>query len=138
MEFDRGALKTDLVRDEGMRLHPYRDTAGKLTVGVGRNLDDVGISETEALAMLDTDIDGAAADLDRNLPWLAGKPEPVRRALVNMCFNMGWPRLATFRRMLTALEMNEFDVAAIEALDSRWANQVGDRARRIAALIRGA
>ena len=137
---DRGMLKTDLVRDlvrdEGMRLKPYTDTVGKVTIGVGRNLDDVGISEDEALAMLDADIDRSMADLDRTLPWLFERPEPVRRALVNMCFNLGWPRLSGFRNMLDALEAGDYDRAAAEALDSRWARQVGARAERIAALFR--
>lgn len=137
---DRGMLKTDLVRDlvrdEGMRLKPYTDTVGKVTIGVGRNLDDVGISETEALDMLDADIDRSIEDLERNLPWLFERPEPVQRALVNMCFNLGWPRLSGFRNMLAALEAGDYDRAAAEALDSRWARQVGARAERIAALFR--
>ncbi len=129
-------LVRDLVRDEGMRLKPYTDTVGKVTIGVGRNLDDVGISEAEALAMLDADIDRSMADLDRTLPWLFERPEPVQRALVNMCFNLGWPRLSGFRNMLAALEAGDYDRAAAEALDSRWARQVGARAERIAALFR--
>ena len=129
-------LVRDLVRDEGMRLKPYTDTVGKVTIGVGRNLDDVGISEDEALAMLDADIDRSIADLDRTLPWLFERPEPVQRALVNMCFNLGWPRLSGFRNMLDALEAGDYDRAAAEALDSRWARQVGARAERIAALFR--
>jgi len=133
---DRGMLKTELVRDEGMRLKPYTDTVGKVTIGVGRNLDDVGISETEALDMLDADIDRSIEDLERNLPWLFERPEPVQRALVNMCFNLGWPRLSGFRKMLAALEAGDYDTAAAEALDSRWARQVGARAERIAALFR--
>ena len=133
---DRGMLTTDLVRDEGMRLNPYTDTVGKVTIGVGRNLDDVGISEAEALRMLDADIDRSTAELKRNLPWLFERPEPVQRALVNMCFNLGWPRLSGFRNMLAALEAEDYPRAAAEALDSRWARQVGARAGRIAALIR--
>jgi len=133
---DRGLLKIDLVRDEGMRLHPYRDSVGKWTVGVGRNLDDVGISEAEALAMLDADIDRAVGDLQRNLPWLSGRPEPVQRALANMAFNLGWPRLSGFRNMLAALESGSYGKAAEEALNSLWARQVGPRAERVAALIR--
>lgn len=62
-------LKQDLVRDEGKRLKPYKDTVGKLTIGVGRNLDDVGISESEAMALLDSDIAAVFAELDRHVPW---------------------------------------------------------------------
>ena len=133
---DRGLLKTDLVRDEGMKLLPYTDTVGKVTIGVGRNLDDVGISDTESLALLDADIDRAIEDLRRNVPWIFDRAEPVQRALVNMCFNLGWPRLSGFKKMWAHLELNEYDRAAAEALNSKWARQVGVRARRLADLIR--
>jgi lysozyme len=131
-------LINDLIRDEGMVLKPYTDTVGKVTIGVGRNLDDNGISEDEALIMLRNDIQTAELELHRNLPWLAYKPEQIQRALVNMCFNMGWPRLSGFKKMIAALERDDFETAAAEALNSRWARQVGDRSRRIAKLIREA
>ncbi len=131
-------LIADLELDEGVRRKPYRDTVGKLTVGVGRNLDDVGLSPDEVQLLLDNDIARAVSDLNQNIPWWADRPEGVQRALVNMCFNLGWPRLSSFTRMLAALEFKEFDMAAREALDSKWARQVGARAERIAALIRQA
>lgn len=135
--FDRARLRAELVRDEGLRLRPYRCTAGALTIGVGRNLDDRGISRAEALAMLDADLEAVEGELDRRAPWWRGLPAPARRGLANMAFNLGWPRLAGFRRMLAALEAGEWDRAADEALDSRWAAQVGDRARRVAKLFSG-
>ena len=134
--FDRARLRAELVRDEGLRLRPYRCSAGALTIGVGRNLDDRGITRAEALAMLDADIGAACDDLDRRAPWWRGLPAPARRGLANMAFNLGWPRLSGFRSMLAALEAGDWDRAADEALDSRWAAQVGDRAQRVAALFR--
>ena len=131
-------LRADLVRDEGMRLEPYRDSVGKLTIGVGRNLDDNGITEAEALILLDNDIGRASIDLERNIAFFGELPWPVRRALLNMNFNLGWPRLAGFKKMLAALEAGDFHNAADEALDSKWARQVFARAERIAELIRGA
>lgn len=126
------ALKADLVRDEGLRLKPYRDTVGKLTIGVGRNLDDVGISDAEAGHLLGNDISGVLADLDRALPWWRGLSEARQRALANMCFNLGLTRLQGFKKMLAALEAGDWPAAAREALDSKWARQVGARATRIA------
>lgn len=124
-------LKADLVRDEGLRLKPYRCTAGKLSIGVGRNLDDVGISKAEAMAMLDADLEWVRDDLDRNCPWWRRMPEPAQRALANMLFNLGWSRLSAFRNMLAALQAGDYEAAAEECLDSKWATQVGDRSRRI-------
>ncbi|MCP4536925.1 MAG: glycoside hydrolase family protein, partial [Chloroflexi bacterium] len=117
-------LKADLIRDEGLKLKPYTDTVGKLTIGVGRNLDDVGITEDEADYLLGNDVNWAMDDLDRNVAWWRDLPEGPARALVNMCFNMGWSRLSGFRNMLAALEAGDWQQAATEALDSRWASQV--------------
>ena len=133
---DMTKLKAELIRDEGLRLKPYRCTAGKLTIGVGRNLDDVGLIAEEASYLLENDIGRSAGDLDQNVPWWRSMTDARQRALVNMCFNLGWPRLKGFKNMLAHLQAGDFERAAAEALDSRWARQVGERAARIAALIR--
>ena len=133
---DIARIKDDLRRDEGLRLTPYHCTAGKLTIGVGRNLDDLGITAEEADYLLENDIGRVAMELDHNIPWWRGLPAGAQRALVNMAFNLGWPRLSGFTNMLAALEAGDMATAAAEALNSRWAGQVGERADRIAALIR--
>ena len=131
------ALVEQLLADEGLRLKPYTDTVGALTIGVGRNLDDRGITAAEAKFLLVNDIKIAEEDLTRNAPWWWNLDKPRQEALVNMCFNLGWPRLARFEKMLEALKAKDFDTAATEALDSKWADQVGDRAKRIAEVFRG-
>lgn len=131
------ALKADLRRDEGLRLKPYRDTVGKASIGIGRNLDDVGISEDEADYLLINDIFRAMADLDRAMPWWRDLSEARQRALCNMAFNLGLTRLQGFKKMLAALEAQDWPSAAREALDSKWARQVGDRADRIAEAFAG-
>ncbi|WP_337997330.1 glycoside hydrolase family protein [Oleispirillum naphthae] len=128
-------MKRELVRDEGLRLAPYRCTAGRLTIGVGRNLDDMGITAEEADYLLENDIGRAMADLDRALPWWRGLSEARQRALANMCFNLGVARLMRFEGMLADLEAGDNEGAAREAMDSAWARQVGPRARRIAAML---
>lgn len=131
-------IADDLIRDEGLRLKPYRDTVGKLTIGVGRNLDDVGITETEARVLLDNDIAIAEAGLDGSYPWFATSPEPVRRGLTNMAFQLGVRGLAAFQNMLGALAAQDYAKAALEAENSEWAIQVPARAQRIANLFKGA
>lgn len=131
-------LHADLIRDEGIRLKPYTDSVGKLTIGIGRNLDDRGISLLEAKQLLENDIAAVVEELDNRLGWWKGLSEPRQRALANMAFNMGVPRLLGFEKMLRALEAGDGEKAALEALDSRWARQVGDRAQRIAELLRSA
>lgn len=129
-------LKKDLIRDEGMRLKPYRCTAGKLTIGVGRNLDDVGISEKEALDMLQTDIVRVYDALTKSLAFFPNLSQNQQRALVNMGFNLGVSKLLKFKKMLAELSRGNGEAAAKEALDSKWAGQVGDRATRVAELLR--
>jgi lysozyme len=129
-------LIADLRRDEGLRLKPYRCTAGKLTIGYGRNLDAKGITEAEAEDLLRDDVAGVFAELDRALPWWRDLSEGRQRGLANMAFNLGVPRLLGFRLMIGALRRSDYEEAARQALDSKWARQVGDRAERIAKLIR--
>lgn len=129
-------LKDDLIRDEGVRLKPYRDSVGKLTIGVGRNLDDNGISDGESEYLLANDIIAVLDALDRNIPWWRSAPGNVQRGLANMAFNLGSTKLSKFVKMLAALEALNYQKAADEALDSKWATQVGPRAERIARLFR--
>ncbi|MBB5322321.1 glycoside hydrolase family protein [Marinobacter oulmenensis] len=131
----RQLLLEQLERHEGLRLKPYKDTVGKLTVGYGRNLDDRGISQDEAEFMLDNDIDEVEEDL-RRLPLYLSL-DPVRQTVMaNMAFNMGLPTLLTFSRMLGALGERDWDRAAAEMLNSKWARQVGRRAEELADLMR--
>jgi len=134
--YNPATLRADLIRDEGEHFKPYRCPAGKLTIGVGRNLDDVGITLAESRFMLETNITLVVEQLDRALPWWRSLSEAQQRALLNMGFNLGLPRLLGFKRMLAALQQGDYEIAAAQALDSTWAKQVGDRAQRIAALIR--
>jgi lysozyme len=128
-------LLEDLRRDEGLRLKPYRCTAGKLTIGYGRNLDDKGITEAEAEDLLRDDVAGVFAELDRALPWWRDLSPTRQRGLANMAFNLGVPGLLKFRLMIGALKRSDYQEASRQALDSQWAGQVGDRAKRIADLI---
>ncbi len=129
-------LQEMLIRHEGIRLKPYRDTVGKLTVGVGRNLDDVGITREEALMLLNNDIDKVRREVRRTFPWFASL-NPVRQNVVlNMVFNLGLPRFRRFTKTIAAVKAKHWDEAARQMLDSRWAEQVGRRARELAEMIK--
>ena len=128
-------------RHEGLRLKPYRDSVGKLTIGYGRNLEDVGISEGEAEVLLQNDLRRAVevavhccADHGVLFEALPGEAKAV---LVDMAFNLGY-RLGEFRRMFAALARKDYEEAAREMLDSRWARQVGGRARELAEIMKNA
>lgn len=132
----RHRLLAQLRADEGLRLKSYRDTMGKLTIGYGRNLDDRGISEREAEMLLRADLHAAISDLRLRLPWV-DELGPARHAvLIMMTFNCGVAGLLKFERMMAALDRRDYAAAATEMLASRWAIQVGDRARRLATQMR--
>jgi lysozyme len=120
---------------EGLRLKPYHCTADKLTIGWGRNLSDNGISEDEANAFLDRDIDSVCVRLEQEDFWpsICAARQAV---LIDMCFNLGWPRLSGFRKMLGHVRVGDYEAAAREMLDSKWAVQVGGRATKLAKIMR--
>lgn len=128
-------LVKQLLRDEGIRLKPYTDTVGKLTIGVGRNLTDVGISRDEALYLLQADIQTATRLLDTELPWWRELSPPRGRVLVNMAFNLGY-RLLTFKNTLKAVREGRWEDAYEGMIASKWAAQVGKRAYRLAIQMR--
>lgn len=144
----RRELKRQLTKDEGVRLKPYLDCCGKywrdctcrkkgkLTVGIGRNLDDVGISLDEANTMVDNDIRKARMSLEKVLPGFLGLSVNRRMVLINMTFNLGLSGLLEFKKMLAACYAGDWQRASDEMLDSQWAFQVGRRATDLAAMMR--
>lgn len=131
-------LATDLIRDEGLRVKPYVDTVGKLTIGVGRNLTDRGITPAEARYLLDHDIAIAEQDCYDAFPWFADLDEDTQRAVVNLSFNLGITKLRTFTETLQLIADGRRSSAASHLLTLPWAAQVGaGRAGRVAALLRG-
>lgn len=119
------------TKHEGLRLKPYHCPAGKLTIGIGRNLEDKGITEKEALVLLENDIRECIEDLKTVFQAFDGLPESVRRVMVDMRFNLGPNRFRKFRKMIKAVENRDFIKAAAEMKDSRWYSQVGQRARTL-------
>ena len=131
------SIADDIRRDEGLRLKPYVCTAGKLTIGYGRNLEDRGITEQEAEYLLANDLLLIKSQLKKEVEFFESLDEERQAALINMGFNLGITGLLKFKRMLKALEIGNYERAATEAMDSRWYLQVGDRAVRIVAKIKG-
>ncbi len=132
---NRELLIKQLERHEGLRLKPYRDTVGKLTIGFGRNLEDVGISRGEAEWLLGNDIDAVERRLNTMDEYAA--LSPVRQVVIaNMAFNLGFHGLMAFRNMWAAIRRQDWTGASREMLDSRWAAQVGNRAKELAGIMR--
>jgi len=160
--YDLPQLRREIARDEGDKLTVYRCTAGKLSIGKGRNLDDVGISadEMKALgitvascikngitqaqsdALFDHDIARSERDLDKNLPWWRKLDKVRQRVMLNMCFNMGVGSAKTgkgllgFVNTLKLIQIGQYAKAADGMATSKWDRQVGIRADRLEAMMR--
>jgi lysozyme len=143
----REKLRRQLIAHESLEQRPYFDccgksrfqcrcaTRGRLTIGVGRELDNVGLTRDECLYLLDNDLIGREQQLRARYAWFSGLDDVRQRAIIDLSF-MGLNRLQGFRMMIAALAMREFERAAVELLQSKYAEQVGDRALRLAEMIR--
>jgi lysozyme len=132
----RQKLKNLLVQHESYKQFPYIDTTGHLTIGIGRNLKDRGISLNEALYLLDGDEQYFTNKLSTLLKFWDDLSEARQIVLVDMCFNLGLQGLFGFKDMMIAIEAKDFDRAAQEMLDSKWASQVSERATCLAGIMK--
>ena len=124
--------KESLKKHEGYRQFSYLCTAGKVTVAHGRNLQDKGISEAEALYLLENDIVECIQDLSALLKCWNTLSEYQQAALIDLRFNLGATGFRTFRKCIAAIEAGDFAEASRQILDSAYAGQVGKRADDIA------
>ena len=135
-------LREELIADEGCVLSIYEDHLGYKTVGVGHLIlpsdpewgKDVGtrVTQTRADELLFYDLANVLKECEDNFhnnwrDW----PEEVKLIIANMAFNLGLPKLTAFKKMLTAIDKEDYKTASKEGLDSRWAKQVHNRARRL-------
>ena len=131
---------------EGMRLTAYLDSVGVLTVGVAHNcavepvegVTAVGdkISEETSGELFADDLMAIAASLIEQEPLFLQQTQPRRNALLDMAFNLGVKGIGGFQKMWCAIEKADYDAAAAEMLDSKWATQVGNRAVELADMMR--
>ena len=123
-----------LIRHEGLHLKPYKCPSGFITIGVGRNLETKGISQGEAIMLLQHDIEDAEKKLN-TIPIFKKLSENRKAVLIDMCINLGFQGLQSFKKMWIALEQNKFDIATAEMLNSKWHEQVGNRAIELAHIM---
>jgi lysozyme len=129
-------LRKLLIKHEGIRYKAYRDTVGKLTIGVGRNLDDVGLSNIEAMLLLTNDIDRVCKEAIGAFPWFNSLNPARQDVFLEMLFNLGLTKFQGFVRMIDAARFGQYDRAADEMINSKWATQVGIRAAELAYMMR--
>ena len=153
MKYNRQDLIDKLVVSEGLRLQVYKDTLGIDTIGIGRNLEDrgitkeelewmdipnidvvyeMGITEADAVYLAENDVQIVEEELVRAHPCVDSLDAVRQLIVIDMAFNMGVPRLNKFKMMWAAIHDEDYPTAAKEMLNSRWANQVKGRATKLA------
>ena len=138
---DKDFIKNILINDEGLKLFPYVDCCsqhwkkcgcknkGDLTIGVGRNLDKYGITEAEAIYLLDNNIQDSVTQIERNFgSWFSKLNSPRKMVIISMAFNMGVNGLKTFQKMIKSIQSGDFNSAANQMMMSTWSSQVKKRA----------
>ncbi len=133
IQFPIEGILGNLKIEEGFRARPYHCPAGRITIGFGRNVDKsgLGITEEEAAFLLRNDVIRTIDEVRCNYPWFDDVSKAAKEVLVELCFQLGAPRLAKFRKMLAALKAHDYDAAGAELLDSKFARQVPARANRL-------
>ncbi len=132
---DSKKLIEELKRDEGVKLFPYKCSANKLTIGVGRNIEERGITEDEANYLLKNDLTMCIEEVESIFTWYPYLTDSRKRVIINMVFNLGLSRFLNFKKFIDAMEQKDYETAGKEMLDSKWAKQVGDRAKRLKQMI---
>ena len=132
---DKEKLIKQLQKHEGLRLKPYLCSQNKYTIGYGRNLEDNGISQAEANMMLANDIHKCIEQAE-TLHCFDKLNDIRQNVVINMIFNLGFYGLKKFKKFLRALELEDYETASIEMLDSLWSKQVGSRAIELSDQIR--
>ena len=135
-EQHKEVLAGQLLRHEGLELILYKCPAGKWTIGAGRNLEDRGITEEEALYLLRNDIISCISELDHNFRWWKDLSENRRIVMGDLMFNLGLSKLKQFKKFLAAMESGDYETASEELLDSRYAKQLPNRSGRTSQIIK--
>lgn len=117
---DKTQLIKSIEENEGLRLKPYLCPAKTLTIGYGRNIEDKGISKSEAMLLLENDLNEINNQLLAEYEFYQLLDNPRKNVLIEMVYNMGFPRFKGFKSMLKYLEKNDFYNASVEMLDSKW------------------
>lgn len=135
LSFKDEELRHQLERHEGRKSRIYQDTLGKWTIGVGRNIEDRGLSQDEIDLLFDNDLKIAIGEIELYFPWVGKFTAARQRVYIDMCF-MGIKKFRGFKKMHLAAASGDFEKAADEMLNSLWATQVGERAHFLSGLMR--
>jgi len=130
----KSKLKHLVVTHEDYRKYPYVDSVGRISIGIGYNLSDRGISDKWINSQYEADVAFFYQELSDTFPWFGSLNDARKIALIDMCF-MGFKKFCEFKLMLRAFCIRDYKTAAFELLHSEWAKEVKGRAIDLAKII---
>ena len=143
---NKDVLREEIAEDEGCKYEIYLDHLGYPTFGIGHLVresdpehgEEVGtsISEDRVIEAFESDIETVLSDCNKLYSDFEDLPEEAQLIIANMMFNLGYPRLSAFKGMKRGVDSRDWDAAADEMVDSRWYNQVTNRANRLVERMR--
>jgi lysozyme len=128
-------LTAQLTKHEGFKTFPYTDTVGKLTIGIGHNLTDRGLTKSQIVAIFKDDVSEVTQFLDLKLPWWKSLDDVRARVLADMTFNL-MGKILDFKGMLGAIQKSDWEDAAKHLENSLFYKQVGIRGKNLAHMLR--
>ena len=141
--WDLDAVKRRIQKHEGFRDTVYDDHLGNATIGYGHLITPSDkfvkgkrYSTAELKKVFEYDFNIAKKDMEWVLADCGDQPNVVKEIIIEMCFQMGRPRVMKFRKMLKAIKNKTYKIASTEMLDSVWARQTSNRASSLAELMR--
>jgi lysozyme len=135
MNFSR--LKESVKANEGFRDRVYKDTLGFDTIGYGFAIKNLLVEEDIAGIILERKLFKLITDIYTRLPWVVKMPPKIEEVVVEMCYQLGIGGFSKFKKTIAFLKYGDFEKAAEEMLDSRWAKQTPNRAKGMSEVVKG-
>ena len=135
---NRDRLINQLIADEGLKPYAYQDSLGFWTIGIGTLIDrrkNGGLTIDECRYLANNRLDRIKGDLDDQAPWWKSLVDARQEAIMNMAYNLGVSGVLGFKKMIEAIRVADWQQAAAEMRASKWADQVGARAQRLARMM---
>ena len=130
------SLLDNIKESEGFRNRVYKCTAGFDTIGYGFAIKDLTMDEDIATMILERKVAELKLRVHNKFPFITDLPESVQDVVIEMCYQMGVSGFSKFSKTIQYLKDHEFECAGIEMLDSRWAKQTPNRAKKLSDIVK--
>ena len=130
------SLLDNIKESEGFRSSVYKCTAGHDTIGYGFAIKDLYLTEEDCDRILERKIAELKIRVNNKFPFLADLPEAVQDVVIECCYQLGVSGFSNFKKTIEYLMQKDFENAGIEMLDSRWAKQTPNRAKKLSDIVK--